>query len=87
MLNPAELIAATVQTLLLTHSQLSQTAMLYEEKPGGFQCGTCRFAERAGMPDGKARCAIVGPGIIDLHEGCCAAWTADEGRLRAVHGG
>jgi hypothetical protein len=80
--NPAEMVVDTVQHLVLTHSQLGPTAWLYAEKSGGFQCGSCRYAIR-GETDGKGTCQVMS-GPIDLNTGCCLAWTADPGQLRAV---
>ena len=81
--SPADMINSTVQELLMTQGQLSQVAMLYAEKDGGFQCGTCRYAMRdAALEDGKAYCRVTGPGIIDLNDGCCVAWRPDLGVLQ-----
>jgi hypothetical protein len=82
MFNPAEMVASLVQELLLTHSQLPDSALLYAEKPGGFQCGTCRHAQRTEV-DGQGTCAIK-QGPISLNDGCCLAWAADPQQLRAM---
>jgi hypothetical protein len=80
--NPAEVVRDTVAHLRLTHSQLSAAAWLYEEKPAGFQCGSCRHAIR-GPVDGQGTCEVMS-GPIDLSRGCCLAWTADPALWQAV---
>jgi len=82
-LNIAEAIKTVVQELVLTKTQVSPTSLVYEEKAGGFQCGTCRFARRGDRPDGKGLC-VIKTGEIDVNDGCCAAWMADERQLKAV---
>jgi len=82
MINPAEMLSGVVQDLLATHSQMPQALVRYAEKPGGFQCGSCRYAERTEV-DGQGTCQIMS-GPIDLNTGCCVLWDADPGQLRAV---
>jgi hypothetical protein len=81
MINPAEMLSGVVQELLMTATQLPDAAMVYAEKPGGFQCGTCHHAQRG--EDDAGTCAIKS-GPISLANGCCLAWEADPGQLRAV---
>ena len=76
------MLKALVQHLLLTNSQMPDAAMLYEQKPGGFQCSTCRYSRR--IEDDQGACAIKG-GPISLSTGCCIAWTADPQILMAVN--
>jgi hypothetical protein len=82
MWNPAEALTNLVQELRMTHSQMPPNALLYAEKAGGFQCGSCRHAIR-GDVDGKGTCQVM-TGPIDLHEGRCVLWAADPNQLQAV---
>jgi len=81
--NPAEMLSGVVQELLMTATQLPDAPLVYEEKVGGFQCGTCRHAQRG--EDDAGSCAIKS-GPISLANGCCLAWAADPTLLRAVAG-
>lgn len=81
--SPREAIEAAVQELVQTGTQLNPEGLLYEEKPGGFQCATCRFALRS-EEDGKGTC-VLHTGAIDLNQGCCSAWTADTRQLQGVY--
>jgi hypothetical protein len=85
MWNPAEALTNLVQELVLTHSQMPPNALLYAEKPGGFQCATCRYAHRIEV-DGQGTCQVM-TGPIDLVAGCCVLWDADPNQLQAVEEG
>jgi len=85
MWNPAEVLTTLEQELVLTHSQMPPNTLLYAEKAGGFQCGSCRHARR-GEVDGQGTCQVM-TGPIDLNTGCCVLWAADPNQLQAVEEG
>lgn len=71
-------VQRTAEMLLQSGEQTEQANLLYCEKYGGFQCGTCAYATPVNKTHG--RCAIL-RGSIHLTEGCCVAWTPDETQL------
>jgi hypothetical protein len=71
-------IVATAQALAHAGDQALPETLLYAEKAGGFQCGTCCWATPVNGTHGK--CAIM-VGTVHLKNGCCAAWQPDTEQL------
>ena len=84
LMAPSDYLWQITELLVGTGTQLPGDELLYEEKPGGFQCRTCRFATPTEDPVGA--CDIMAE-PIHLDDGCCAHWAADLDQLRVVSPG
>lgn len=76
---PGALVRWVVQGLVESGETTSRTALLYAEKPGGFQCRSCRYAQARNAT--HARCTLL-DGSVHLDNGCCVGWEADLTQLQ-----
>lgn len=72
-------IEDTARQLLMRREQVSAQAVLYCEKTGGFQCGTCQHSTPLNATHG--RCHVVAQ-TVHLTDGCCVLWSPD---IRQLH--
>lgn len=86
IMTPADAIQSYVELLVSGDIKANHSALDYVEAPGGTRCATCRYAVHV-MNDqhdeDEAECAIM-YGKISLHNGCCAAWSADPDQLSVM---
>lgn len=84
MAHIAAYLKGVADALLGSKSKANPDDLLYAEKDGGFQCGTCQYARYSpiGGPD-RATCDIM-HGAISLTKGCCAVWTPNMSKLESV---
>lgn len=72
--NLSTIIRCTAERLHERGERIPPAHALYAEKPGGFQCQTCRYVTPVNATHG--RCTAV-EGTVHLTEGACVLWDAN----------